>query len=178
MKTNTHIWWDVAQFFLEWEILQVKVADKIKTRILCSITSFRKSCCFWNYAKKYGGATLATDGNIIMCMRIGYWLSKGYRHTLGICNIYSFSTATMVVRTRLYVALVCIACLIWIIQLVWFRINLKAKSNFHTISRLFSGSLEQVCWGCYSFYRGLSGYSFYRRFVCLYFTNAVPTQDN
>jgi len=44
------------------------------------------------------------------------WIRKGYRHTLRICNIYYFSTATMVARTQLSVTLYvhslsCLSCL-------------------------------------------------------------------
>ena len=38
-------------------------------------------------------------------------LHAGYRYTLGICNTYCFSTATVVTRTRLNVTLHYIACL-------------------------------------------------------------------
>jgi hypothetical protein len=157
MKTDKRNWWDLVRFFLEWEILQVKFAHKIKTRVLCSITSFRKSCCLWIYVKKYGGDTLATDYNTERCMRIGCCLSKCYRHILRICNIYCFSTATMVMQTRLKVTLVYIACLIWIIQLVRFRINLKKLT---AIFIQFSGYFLNP-WNK-------------RR----HFTRAVPTQDN
>jgi hypothetical protein len=40
VKTDIHIWSYLAQFFLEWEMLQTKVVQKIKTHILCSITLF------------------------------------------------------------------------------------------------------------------------------------------
>jgi hypothetical protein len=46
-----------------------KAIEKIKTRILCSITCFRKSCRLWDYMGKYGGAGQATDGNIIRNMK-------------------------------------------------------------------------------------------------------------
>ena len=40
MKTNTHLWSYLAQFFLEWKIFQTKFVAKIKTHILCQITFF------------------------------------------------------------------------------------------------------------------------------------------
>jgi hypothetical protein len=40
MKTFTHLWQYLAEFFLEWEIFQIKVVEKIKTHILCSETFF------------------------------------------------------------------------------------------------------------------------------------------
>jgi len=40
MKTDIHFWSYLAQFFLEWEMLQIQVVQKIKTHILCSVTFF------------------------------------------------------------------------------------------------------------------------------------------
>ena len=36
-----------AQFFLEWRILQTKVVEKIKTRILCSVPFFFDNCAVY-----------------------------------------------------------------------------------------------------------------------------------
>ena len=47
-KTDTHFWSYLAQFFLEWEMFQTKVVEKIKTHILFSVTFFRKSCRLWD----------------------------------------------------------------------------------------------------------------------------------
>jgi hypothetical protein len=38
MKTFWHLWRYLAEFFLEWEIIKIKVVEKIKTHILCSKT--------------------------------------------------------------------------------------------------------------------------------------------
>jgi hypothetical protein len=40
MKTNTHLSSHLAQFFLESEMFQTKVVEKIKTHILHSVTFF------------------------------------------------------------------------------------------------------------------------------------------
>ena len=40
MKTFSHLWRYFAKFFLEWEMFQIKVVEKIKTYILCSVTFF------------------------------------------------------------------------------------------------------------------------------------------
>ena len=40
MKTNTHFWSYLAQFLLEWKMFQMKLVEKIKTHILCSVTLF------------------------------------------------------------------------------------------------------------------------------------------
>jgi hypothetical protein len=40
MDTNVHVWSYLAQFFLEWEMFQMKVVEKIKAHILCSLFFF------------------------------------------------------------------------------------------------------------------------------------------
>ena len=36
MKTFSHLWQYLAELFLEWEMSQIKIVEKIKTHILCS----------------------------------------------------------------------------------------------------------------------------------------------
>ena len=38
MKTDVRFHPYIAQFFLEWETIQTKFVEKVKTRIMCSIT--------------------------------------------------------------------------------------------------------------------------------------------
>jgi hypothetical protein len=52
MNTNIHFWPYLAHFFLEWEMFHTKVVEKIKTRILSSVTLFRKSCPLWDNVEK------------------------------------------------------------------------------------------------------------------------------
>ena len=62
--------------------------------------------------EKYCRAGQATEDNMAHAHSM---LDKsGYRHTLGICNIYCFSTATMVARTHLIFELqvLCVSCVI------------------------------------------------------------------
>jgi hypothetical protein len=69
MQTFRHLWQYIAEFFLEWEMFQIKVVDKIKIHILYSITFLRKSCNLWNNVEKYGGAREAADYNMVVhCM--------------------------------------------------------------------------------------------------------------
>jgi uncharacterized protein (UPF0305 family) len=75
MKTCVHLWY-LAEFFLEWEMFQTKVVEKIKTRILCLATFFRKSYRLWDNVEKYGTARQATDDNIIRRMRFACWITK------------------------------------------------------------------------------------------------------
>ena len=56
MKTFSHLWQYLAYFFLEWEMFQIKLVDKIKAHILYSVTFSWKSCRLWDNVEKYGGA--------------------------------------------------------------------------------------------------------------------------
>jgi hypothetical protein len=47
MKTNIHFWLHLTHFFLEWEVFQTKVIEKIKTHILCSVTFFFLNHAFY-----------------------------------------------------------------------------------------------------------------------------------
>jgi hypothetical protein len=84
MKTFSHLW-HLAEIFLEWEMLQIKVAEEIKTQILCSIIFFSKNRAVWDNVEKCGGAREATDGYIIKRMSFECWKTKA-THTLRICN--------------------------------------------------------------------------------------------
>jgi len=57
-------------------MFQTKVAGKIKTHILCSVTFFRKAYRIWENAGKCGRAGDATDGDIIRLMRLACWMAK------------------------------------------------------------------------------------------------------
>jgi hypothetical protein len=130
MKTFSRIWQYLAKFFLEWEIFQIKVVQKIKTHILCSIPLFRKSYRLWDNVEKYGGVRGAANDVRIWCIRIACWISKAtctqahaharahasarahkHIHTQ-ICNIYCFSTATMIHEHASLLRYTYIVCLI------------------------------------------------------------------
>jgi len=55
-----------------------KVADNIKTRILCSVTFSPKKCRLGENMKKkkYGTAGQAADNNTTWRMRFACWMSK------------------------------------------------------------------------------------------------------
>jgi len=50
--------------FLEWEMFQTKVVEKIKTRILCSVTFFPKIVPFMGKGINYSRAGQTTDDNM------------------------------------------------------------------------------------------------------------------
>ena len=90
---------------------------------------FRKSCRLTNNVEKYCRAGLATDNNTAnaLCM-LG---TKGYKHTLRICNTYYFPIATIVARTRLNVTLYihCLSCSTLLTMYLLQVINCATASN-------------------------------------------------
>jgi hypothetical protein len=60
MNTCVHLWSYLADFFLDWEMFQTKVAEEIKTHILFSVTLFTISYRLWDNVEKYGGVKQAT----------------------------------------------------------------------------------------------------------------------
>jgi hypothetical protein len=77
MKKSVHLWQNLAQFFLEWEMFQAKIVNKIETHILCSITFLsRKSCHLRDNVEKYDRAGQATNDNVIRRKRFACWITK------------------------------------------------------------------------------------------------------
>ena len=103
-KANIHLVSHLPQFLLEWEMFQTNVIQENQnTHLIFNHFFPRKSCSLWDDAKKYCTAGQATDDNMAHahCMLD----TEVYKHTLIICSTNSFSTATLVVRTRLNVTL-------------------------------------------------------------------------
>jgi hypothetical protein len=63
MKTFSRLWHFLAKLLLEL-VFQINVLQKIKTRILCLVTFFRKSCREWHNVDKYCVARDAEDDNM------------------------------------------------------------------------------------------------------------------
>jgi len=90
-------------------MFQTKIAGKIKTPILFSIPFVRKSCLLRDNVEEPCRAGQATGDNT---EHVHFMLdTKGYKHTLRIRNA-TFSTVTMIARTRLNVTLYlhCLLC--------------------------------------------------------------------
>jgi hypothetical protein len=64
MKTYVYFWSYISHFFLEWEMFRTAVVEEIKTQILCSVTSLRKSCHLWDNVEKYYRAGQTTYDNM------------------------------------------------------------------------------------------------------------------
>ena len=81
MKIYVHVQY-LAKFYLEWEMFQAEVVEKLKTQILCSATFIRKSCLLWDNVEKYCIAGQATDGNITRRMLFARWITEAtHTHT-------------------------------------------------------------------------------------------------
>jgi len=52
MKTDIHFWSYLTHLYLEWEMFQTKVAEKIKTQILCSVSFYSKIVLFFKIILK------------------------------------------------------------------------------------------------------------------------------
>ena len=74
-----------------------------KTKNLCWIIVFRKSCRLWDNVRKYCRVGRTTDDN----MAHAHFMqdTRGYKYTFGICNSYCFSIVIMIALTRLIVTL-------------------------------------------------------------------------
>jgi len=62
--------------------------------------------------------------------------TQGYKHTLTICNIYCFPTATTVARTRVSVTLYvhCLCCIFWLYQESLHVVMSCKHNNAHTVT--------------------------------------------
>jgi hypothetical protein len=75
MKTYAYLWQYLVGFFLEWQILQTKVVEKIKTHIFCSITFSPKMAPLWDNVKE--NAVEPDRSQItIRRMRFVRWITK------------------------------------------------------------------------------------------------------
>ena len=85
MWTNMHFCSRLAQFFLEWEIFQTKVAEKIETLIVCSKAFFFfKSSPLWynvkNIVEPLKNIVEPDMPQMTLCrMRIDCWILKTAR---------------------------------------------------------------------------------------------------
>jgi len=58
----------VTEFFLEWQIFQTKIVEKVKTYVIFNNFFFRKWCHLCDNVEKYGTAKQAIDDNMIELM--------------------------------------------------------------------------------------------------------------
>ena len=102
MKTNTHFWSFLAQFFLERGIFHTKLEEKFRTPILYSITAFQNRTVY----------ELMLKNNMVQSDRPQMTLQYGactrlHTYTHSECVILiAFPRGIMVTRTRLYVTFI------------------------------------------------------------------------
>jgi hypothetical protein len=102
MTTNISFFIVPRSFLRRMRCVSDKSCSKNEnTHFMFSNLFFRISCSLWENMEKDRRAGQATDGNMAHTHFI--LDTKGYKHTLTICNTYCFSTATMVARTLLSV---------------------------------------------------------------------------
>jgi len=110
-------------------IFQTKAVEKIKTRVLCSVTSPPppKSCRLWdNVGKILLQPGQGTDGNIIRPIRIACWITKATNtHSEYVILIAFILQQCFFPRTRLGITL-CVHCLSFLMQtLVIYLLNIR-----------------------------------------------------
>jgi len=72
MKTDRHLWLHLAHFFLEWEMLNTRVVEKIETHIWCAISIFENRAVYekmWKYIVQPDGLQMTT------------WRAHAHTHT-------------------------------------------------------------------------------------------------
>ena len=120
-----------------WSFLKMRnIVEKIRTPVLFSITVFQKSCRLRNNVENYGRGRQATGDNIIRRMRIACWLAK-VTDTHSVCNTCCLYTATMVIRTCIYVMSVCTLPVLFSkheFQYGFMKTNLKQKCWWYPVA--------------------------------------------
>jgi hypothetical protein len=76
MKAFSYLWQYLSKFFLEWQMFEIKVVEKIKTHILCLVTFSQKLHRLWDNVEKCGGAWEATNDVISWRICTACWISK------------------------------------------------------------------------------------------------------
>jgi hypothetical protein len=131
-KNNSTLYQDVCTFMiispsvpLTMRMSRIKVVEKVKTHIACSITSFRKSCLFWDNVEKFGRSGQATDNNIIRLTRIACWITKATDTHSDYIILIAFPWQKMVTRKRLNVTFIrTLSVLFKILPLIYLHCNI------------------------------------------------------
>ena len=94
-----HLWWYLAESFLEWEMFQTKAVENIRTLFMFNNFFFRKSRRLWDNVKN-----IEEPERPQMAMAHALCVLDKWQYRLMIFDTYWFST-TVVIRTRLSVTL-------------------------------------------------------------------------
>jgi hypothetical protein len=121
MKPFRHLWQYLAEFFLEWEMFQIKVVEKINIHVLCSISFFFRKSCLYEIMSK--NPAKPERPQMTVWRRVTCWINtRAQAHASArapsptrtqrkICNTHYFSTATMVSWTRRMLRCTYVSCL-------------------------------------------------------------------
>jgi len=148
MNTNAIFFLYLAQFFVEWKIFQIEFLEEIEKHIFYWIAFFfRKFCRSWDNVEKYFRAEQATDDNMAQehCL-LDTW---GYKHTLRMCNINFFPTATMLERTRLLVDVTihCLSCYLikYMLRRIWNLAEIQILcTSYYTHTSSWKQSFQEI----------------------------------
>jgi hypothetical protein len=69
VKTFSHLWQYLAEFFVEWEMFQINVVQKIRTYFMSHNVFFRKSRRLWDSDETYEGVKLISPNVGITAFR-------------------------------------------------------------------------------------------------------------
>jgi hypothetical protein len=152
MKTYVHFWNYLAQFFLEWEMFQTKVAEKNKTLFYVQYLFFfsENRAVYEIMWKEYGTAGQSTDDNIIRRIRIACWIIKAIQTHTEYVTLIAFPRQQWL-RERASILRLC----------VYFLSCFTTLSSCERQS-LHSGDYEE---GCFLEWTPYSSADVYRRFT-------------
>jgi hypothetical protein len=144
MKTNIYFWSYLTHFFLEWEVFQTRIVEKIKAHILCSLTFF-KYCTDYDIMQKILQSWRGHRWHYVACTLHADWLIC--KHRLRISNTYWFSSATIVARMCLSVTLYihCLSCFSFGGEVVGATFTLQKQFNTVLIPLKILSNWHFVC---------------------------------
>jgi len=132
MKTCLH-WGYLSEFFLEWEIFQIKFVQNPKES-LCSVTFlFRKSCRLWNNVEEYGKVRHAAYENTILCMRTAWrilWLQTHTQNMYYLLLLHGNNSYANVPQCYVYKNIACLVDNVLTTTFVY-PILMQCREYFH-----------------------------------------------
>jgi len=110
VKTTGHFWSHLAQFFLQREIFQTNVAEKIQNTLFMFSNFFSENRALYENVRKYCGTAKAQLTIWRLCL--SYWISKATNtHSQYVMFIFFPYDNVCTDVPRCYVILMCIASL-------------------------------------------------------------------
>jgi hypothetical protein len=158
-------------------MFEIKVLDKIKTHILCSVTFFRKSYRLWDNVEKYGTARQAADGNIIRRMRFACWITKATDTHSEYVILTAFPRQQWLRERVPMLRYTFLPCLLPLLFLLTFK-YVTDRETLTKISHCFNDGYQENC--TYSFQHNSISHCSYnyvvRNFYSTSFQNRCPSK--